>query len=298
MVFGCHGKVGSILIQLSPVKFNIIGVGQDSEPLIKNADYEYIQVDITKKKPTKEVIVRYKPRFIINSAALANVDQCEVEREKCWRVNVEGTENLVAGAKAVGARFIHLSTDFIFDGTGERYKEDDRANPVNYYGKSKLAGETVVMASGLEYAIIRTASLLHPLSLKGSSNFALRILEKLNARESCPVPVDELRSPTYIPNLVRGIWKLIQLDRSGVYHMAGREAITRYDFGVRLAHTFNVSPDFIKPVPGESLNLKAKRPLRTALIVDKAQSELCFEFYDIAQCLAAFQKDLSSGVVS
>ena len=296
LITGCHGRVGSILVNQAPVKFTIVGSARERDSLLKDRLSEYIQHDITDRRLTKDLILSLKPRFIINSAAIANVDMCETERELCWRVNVEGTENIVSSAKKIGAKFIHLSTDFVFDGQKkEAYLEDDRTNPINYYGKSKLAAENLIKASGVDYAIIRTASVVNAPSIKDVSCFAVRMINAMRTGEKIPVASDELRNPAYVSNLCRGIWKLIHLDRSGVFHMSGSESITRYEFGLRLAEKFNLNAELLQPVLQETIKTTAKRPLRTVLSVEKAHTDLCFDFYDVDQCLNALKDDLKSG---
>ena len=294
LITGSHGRIGEMFLRQAPNKFHLVATAREENSLLPALCSEYISLNITDRKTVKEIIGSAQPRFIIHTAAIANVDACEEAREICWRVNVEGTEHVIAGAKKAGAKIIHISTDFVFDGTKKGvYTEEDRPNPINYYGKSKLAAENLVIASGLDYAIIRTASVVQPLSAKGTSNFALRAIDALRAGETMKVPSDELRNPAYAANLCRAVWKLIHLDRSGIFHMSGSEAATRYDYCRKIADKFGLDQNLLDPVPSSQFSTRAARPLNTVLDVKKAAQELCFDFLNVSESIAALYDDLT-----
>ena len=171
IIIGCHGELGSNLVKRANGKYKIIGVGRDDKKLIDNADYEYVKFDIFNRKKLKAFVKQNQPRFIINAVAMTDVDLCEREKEGCWKTNVEAIQNLIYACKFADTNLIHISTDYIFDGENAPYDEEARPNPLNYYGKSKLAAENIVISSGLEYSIIRTSTLYCANDLKGKKNF-------------------------------------------------------------------------------------------------------------------------------
>ncbi len=294
LITGSHGRIGEMFLRQAPNKFHIVATAREEKPLLPALCSAYAPLNITDRKMVKQVVHAAHPRFIIHTAAVANVDTCEDEREMCWRVNVEGTEHVISAAKKIGAKIIHISTDFVFDGTKKGiYIEDDRPNPINYYGKSKLAAENLIRAGAEDYAIIRTASVVQPLSVKGTSNFALRTIDKLRAGEKMRVPSDEIRNPAYAANLCRAVWKLIHLDRSGVFNMSGSEAVSRYDYCRKIAAKFGLNEANLEPLPSGQFPTRAARPLNTVLDVTKAARELCFEFFNVEESIAALYDDVT-----
>ena len=237
LITGCHGELGSSLIERVSGKFDIIGIGRDKKKLIDTANYEYVELDLLNRKGLKEVFLEYKPRFVINCAALTNVDKCEKEKELCWKTNVEIVQNIIYASKRIGSVFIHISTDYVFDGKKAPYSEDDRMNPLNYYGKSKLASENLLKVSELEYSIIRTSTLYSARTLKQKTNFTMYLWSALGNGQKVKALVDEMRNPTLTENLADSIWKLINLQRNGIYHIAGKEIIDRYSYARSEEHT-------------------------------------------------------------
>ena len=140
--------------------------------------FDFTQLDITNKGDVKSLVTSFRPDIIVNAAAMTNVDVCETQRELAWKVNVVGVENLVEVARRLNSLLIQISTDYVFDGKNGPYKETDRANPVNYYGKTKLAGENVILAGGISSAILRTI-VVYGTGINVKNNFALWVISSL-----------------------------------------------------------------------------------------------------------------------
>ena len=226
---------------------------------------------------------------VVNCAAIAKVEQGEGNRERCWAVNVDAVAALGRLCKAQGARLVQLSTDFVFDGTAGPYDERGRPNPINYYGRSKWASENAVRAAGLRrWTIVRTAlgyGTGHALS---RSNFGLWLTERLQRGEVTEVATDQIRTPTYIPDLADGIARAVRLNRSGLYHIAGREVISVFDFAQKIAARFDLDPSLLVPTTTAKLHPDAPRPLRTGLLILKAETELGYKPRSIEQALDHF----------
>ncbi len=292
LITGCHGELGSSLIERVSGKFDIIGIGRDEKKLIDSNNYEYVEIDLLNRKGLKEVFLEYKPRFVINCAAITNVDKCEKEKELCWKTNVEIVQNIIYTCKRVNSVFIHISTDYVFDGKNAPYSEDGRLNPLNYYGKSKLASENLVKASELEYSIIRTSTLYSARTVKQKNNFTMYLWRALSNGQKVKALVDEIRNPTLTENLADGIWKLINLQRNGIYHIAGKDIIDRYSYASEFAKFFGFDESLIESVSSNVMDNRAPRPENSGLLVEKAEKELFLNLFGIKEGFKHFKQQL------
>ncbi len=291
-IIGCHGELGSNLVKKATGKYKVIGIGRDDKKLINNVDYEYIKINIFNRKELKELFKQYHPRFVINSVAMIDIDKCEMEKETCWKINVEAVQNLLYSSKFVDANFIHISTDYIFDGKNGPYNEESRPNPVNYYGKSKLAAENFVISSELEYSIIRTTSLYSANNIKGRKNFVVKLFEDLSKGNKVKVVKREIRNPTFTPNLADCIWKLINLEKSGVYNIAGKDIIDRYNYMLEFSRFFGFDENLIEAVSADDFPNRVPRPENCGLLVDKAEKKLYLNLFGIKKGFELFQEQL------
>jgi len=158
LVTGSNGFLGQKLVKILIAKkeFEILGVSRGENRLSYLPDSNYQSLNILDFENVNEVVSNYLPDYIINTAALTNVDQCKEEKQKCWELNVDVVENLANICAKTNSHLIHLSTDFVFDGENGPYKEDDKPNPLSYYAKSKLASEEVLLKSNIKWTIMRT----------------------------------------------------------------------------------------------------------------------------------------------
>ena len=252
---------------------------------------DYTQLDITSKSDVKSLVTSFRPDVIINAAALTNVDACESQRELAWKINVHGVENLIDVARTLRAKIIHISTDYVFDGLRGPYAEDDRPNPINYYGKTKLASENVVRTGDTRFAIVRTI-VLYGYGKNVKQNFALWAIESLKNGQRIKSVTDQVSNPTYVNDLAFGILRIVEQDGEGIYHVSGSERLSRYDFARRVCDVFGFDPSLIEPVKTEDLHQKARRPLNTGFITLKVETELGIKLSDATQGLTMLKRDL------
>lgn len=187
------------------------------------AGFDLPDFDLTNREQVLIEMDRLQPLVIVNCAAYTNVDGCEAEEELATRVNGAGPGFLAEAAKAVGALLAHVSTDYVFDGQKlSPYLETDPVNPLSTYGRSKLAGEQAILASGLkEYFIIRTSWLYGP----GGRNFVETILRLAREREELRIVADQVGSPTYTGDLAEAVFQLLALAEPGS-HVTGHSSRT------------------------------------------------------------------------
>ncbi|MGB9729845.1 MAG: dTDP-4-dehydrorhamnose reductase [Thermoprotei archaeon] len=233
-----------------------------------------LKLDVTDFSMVKDIIRRVNPDVVIHASAVTDVDLCEKNRELAYKVNVLGTGNVVKACESIGAYLVYISTDYVFSGDKGFYKEDDEPNPINYYGYTKLEGERLVMSSNLKYLIVRTSVIYGAKPAAGKINFALWIIEKLKNNEYVKVLTDQFISPTLNTNLAEMILEAVEKDLNGVYHMAGDERVSRYDFALKIAEIFNLNPKLVIKASMNDMNWIAKRPKDSSLNVEKTKSIL------------------------
>jgi dTDP-4-dehydrorhamnose reductase len=218
------------------------------------------QMDMTE---SVDLIRSLKPQYIVLTAAMTNVDGCEIDRPGAWNANAVGPKNVALAARDIGAKLIYVSTDYVFDGERGMYHEDDPTCPINYYGESKLAGESFVQETLDDYAIVRTSVLYgwNPVRL----NFVTWAVQELKRGNKINIVNDQYNSPTLSSNLAEMILSL--KDETGIFHTAGSERINRYDFSLQIARAFKLDESLVIPITSDALSWKARRPKDSSLDV-------------------------------
>ncbi len=294
LVTGCNGLLGQKVTELLVRGTGATIVRSSVEPsaVRQLRSVSYRQLDITSKKDVRSVVADVAPDVIINCAALTDVDGCERERERAWKINVTGVENLIEGARRCGAKIMHVSSDYVFDGKSGPYAEDARPAPINYYGKTKLASENALRTSDVEFFIARTM-VLYGFATSVKPNFALWVIQTLSKGEPVRVVDDQTGNPTLADDLAYGLLRAMELERKGIYNIAGRDIVTRYDFAVRIATFFGLDPALIRPTQTSQLKQLAPRPMKSGLITLKAEVELGIRPATVDEGLAVLKSQLS-----
>lgn len=276
LIIGANGFLGTNLLQFSKNKTNfdqnlfLIASDLYNDNIIQEIPFYYI--DITNEENTLNKIIDISPQIVILTAAMTDVDQCEIDKNLATKINVEGTKNVIEACKTTESKLVFLSTDFIFDGTreSEGYKEDDIANPLNHYGKTKYEAEIAIINSGIDHLICRSA-ILYGWNKK-NLNFITWVLNKLEKGEKLSIVTNQTNSPTFITNLADIILRLINKDVNGIYHTVGDVIVNRYEIAIKCAEIFNYNRNLITPI--ESINQIATRPKNVGLDISKLKSEI------------------------
>ncbi|HUN67037.1 MAG TPA: dTDP-4-dehydrorhamnose reductase [Bacteroidota bacterium] len=294
LITGSNGLLGQKLVELlsHSAYYQTILTSRQGSSVYRDESLEYRTLNIADKAGVRKLIDETEPEIIVNTAAMTNVDQCETEREEAWRTNVVGVENLVHAAKLVGARIIQISTDYVFDGKDGPYDEFSRPNPICYYGRTKLAAENVLKTSGIPHAIVRTM-VLYGMGHGVKTNFALWLLKSLSEGKPVKVVEDQLGNPTLADDLAFALVKIVELGRTGTYHIAGPDIVSRYEFGKRLAAVFQLDGKLLTPVKSAVLTQPAPRPLKSGFIILKAETELGLRLSGIKDGLTILKNQLS-----
>lgn len=255
------------------------------------------QLDLALPEQVAEILSGYMPDAIINAAAYTNVDNAEKEEKLATAVNAESPKNMAAYCVSRNIPFVSFSSDYVFDGSGDiAWKEGDRTNPLNAYGRSKVAGERYISRIGGKYLIFRTSWLYDE---KGK-NFLNTILRLSGEREELRVINDQYGAPTYAPHLAKAVLAALdsataeQVFRSGIYNLCNYGVTTWHGFAAEIIeHARRNDPAIkvkdIRPIPASEYPLPAKRPFNSRLDCNKALSVFNIKMPDwqegLAECM-------------
>lgn len=284
LVTGSNGLLGQKLAKDFHPHYKVIACDLQPESYLSFPNLSYESLDITNRRQLGFHISFYHPQVIINAAAYTDVDGCEIHKDKAWAINVGGVKNLVNFCQEQKIKLIQLSTDYIFDGENGPYSEEDSPDPANFYGETKLESEKIIKESRVDFLIVRT-NVLYGFGKNVKPNFLLWLLEKLSQNEKIKIATDQFNNPTLADNLSLCILEMVKKNISGVYHVAGSEYLSRYDFAIKVADKFNFDKNNILPAKTDLLQQKAKRPYKGGLKINKAQSILKNKLLSINQGL-------------
>ena len=262
--------------------------------LSKNSNYELIctgrkikksqkgiPLDIRNQVALKEIINTTAPDILINLASMTNVDACELNPELAGEINVAGLQHI---CDSFSGKIIHLSTDYVFDGTSGPYKEDDPLNPISIYGKTKLASEHILLEKDIKNLVIR-GNVLYDYSPHTSASFLNWVVSSLKNNQEIKVVEDQFNNPTWTRSMSDIIELSIENDLEGIIHWGDSVHISRYEFAKLIAKKFSLNDSLIKPVLTSELNQPARRPLQSGLSTEKLVNMLDIIPPSIDDCL-------------
>lgn len=297
LVTGSNGLLGQKLvynlINRKDVKLVATSIGENR--LIKKEGYIYEPLDITNTAEVENIITKYQPDVIINTAAMTNVDACETKQEECDALNITAVRNFVSAieSRAHHVHFIHLSTDFIFDGEkGSEYVETDEPNPQSYYARSKWEGEKIIQISPIKWSIARTIIVYGIVDNMSRSNVVLWAKDALSKGQKINVVDDQFRSPTLAEDLAEGCIAIADKGATGIYHLSGKETMSVLALVEHVADYWKLDKTLITPIKSNTLNQAAKRPPRTGFNIDKAKRELGYHPHSFVEGLETLDGQL------
>jgi dTDP-4-dehydrorhamnose reductase len=295
LITGSNGLLGQKLVYKLRERDDVelIATARGTNRLRVQDGYTFLSMDIEDKASVDEVIDRTRPDHIIHTAAMTNVDACETEREACDRANVHAVEHMVRAAERHNAHFVHISTDFIFNGEDGPYYEDATPDPVSYYGNSKLKGEQIVQASILQWAILRTVLVYGVVDNASRSNIVLWAKGALEKGQPINVVDDQMRCPTLAEDLADGCILAVDRNATGVYNICGKDALNIIEIVQQVADHYGLDRRLINPVSSATLNQPAKRPPRTHMPIDKAMRELGYRPHSFREGIAIVEEQVA-----
>lgn len=288
LITGANGFLGHYLTEQLLMKgYTVLATGKGNcrLPFSQHENFQYLSMDFTEPDIVKNVLSENKPGVVVHAGAISKPDDCELDQPMAYKINVEGTLNLLSNAAILKSQFIFISTDFIFDGEQGMYKEEDPAKPVNYYGKTKAIAEEAVKKHEHDWAIVRTV-LVYGKPLTGRQNILSIVKEKLVKGEEYRVVNDQVRTPTYVEDLATGIVLIIEKKAKGVFHLSGEDVLTPYEMAIQTAKYLGINDAVIKKVTAADFSQPARRPLKTGFIIEKAKKELGYKAVSFAEGLS------------
>jgi dTDP-4-dehydrorhamnose reductase len=251
LTFGASGMLGQELMRII-----------HKEPGLKSLGLSFPEIDITSREAVFTAVKQIGPSIVFNCAAMTDVDGCERDPQTAHSINALGASHIAQACAECGALLVHVSTDFVFDGTARQpYLETDKPNPVCVYGASKLEGEKYVESSASRHVIARTAWLFGP----GRSNFVTKILERAGKEKEFSVVDDQVGSPTYAPDLAQELLFIAQKEFRGIINVTNSGSCSRYEFAAAALKMAGLSEVKISGAPTARVSGIAPRPAYSVL---------------------------------
>lgn len=277
LVIGANGFTGRrILSSLSAEStYEVTGCSLRPDIMPGSGDYRFYRADINDHLAIGELFRAVTPDVVINTSALSVPDYCETHPEEAYATNVSAVEHLARCCARTKSRFLHLSSDFVFDGESRTlYTEQDLPAPVNYYGETKRLGERAVVEACEDYAILRVV-VVYGKALPGQHGNILQLVKnRLENHQEIRVVSDQWRTPTWVNDIASGVALLLPSVATGIYHICGGECLSISEIAYRVADYFHLDSSLIHPVTTEEMREATPRPRFSGLSIEKARREL------------------------
>lgn len=266
LIIGASGLVGSYILRhfAHCGGFEVFGADFNIAP---GAGFK--ELDVRREEDVKKILNEFHPEIVIVPAAIPNVEFCETNPADTRPTNVLGMKNIIRNINK-NSLFVFFSSDYVFDGAAGPYGEDAETNPINEYGRQKLAIEDEIKNNLDNFLIIRTTGVYgwHP----SGKNYVMQVIRKLSGGEEVRAPHDQIYCPTYAGELALAVFQLVSSGQRGVFNVVGDEAADRFEFTKKISSVFGLHAERIKSIATAEMNLKAKRPPKSDLKIDKLLS--------------------------
>lgn len=292
VVTGASGLLGASLVMLGrDLGREVIGVCH--RHLLRIPGVRICQANLADRQAMRNLLVPLRPKSIIHCAAITEVDWCELHPEETEEVNVQASSALAELAQELNAQFLYVSTDSVFDGTRGNYSEDDQPAPLSVYAKSKWRGEQEVLCRHSSPLIVRVN--IYGWNAQPKQSLAEWILDDVRTRKPVSGFADVYFCPMLANDLAEVLLTMLDLGLNGIYHVAGSERISKYDFATRVAKTFSLATDCVVPTSLVEARLVAPRPVDSSLNTEKVRIALGRPMPDVNQGLRQFRLLHESG---
>jgi len=236
---------------------------------------KYYSLDICVQSVIEELFDKFKPTHVIHTAAITNVDACELDPDLCYIVNVQATQFLVEASIKHEAHFQLLSTDFVFDGLKGNYNEEDIPNPLSHYASSKVKAEQILLECQYKnWSIVRTIIVYGIGNNLSRTNIVCWAKDALSNGQEMRIIDDQFRAPTWAEDLAWACIRICKLNKTGIFHISGPETMSIFEIVQRVARYFSLPTNTLVRTDSSTLNQPAKRPPRTGFDLAKSKKEL------------------------
>jgi dTDP-4-dehydrorhamnose reductase len=296
LVTGSNGLLGQKITEriLQTGQFELIASAKGANRFPVSEGYSYAEMDILDPLNVRNVIHHYQPDAIIHTAAMTNVDTAEAQPQLAYELNVTAVKTLITQCEKHDIQFIHLSTDFIFDGAAGPYAESDVPNPLSHYGLTKLRAEQEIQISSCRWAILRTILVYGIVSDMSRSNIVLWAKGALEKGAPINVVNDQWRMPTLAEDLADACLLAVEKEATGIYHISGKDMMSVAELVGRVADYWRLDKSLIREISSVSLNQSARRPGKTGFILDKAIHDLGYHPHSFEEGLKLVDQQTKS----
>jgi dTDP-4-dehydrorhamnose reductase len=276
LVTGSNGLLGQkIVAQLLSAKVDFLATSIGKNRNTNCPSNIYTEMDICNESNITEVFESFQPTHVIHTAAMTNVDTCELEPENCRRINVTSVKFLTSACLQFSCHFQLLSTDFVFDGSKGNYSEEDIPNPLSEYARSKVEAEEIAKLLPTQmYSIVRTIIVYGTGENLSRSNIVVWAKEALKKGQELTIIDDQFRAPTWADDLAWACIRICELNEQGIFHIAGPETMSIFQIVERIAQYYHLPMNQVKRTDSSTLNQPAKRPPKTGFNLSKARQVL------------------------
>ena len=294
LITGSNGLLGQKLLHKlrKDSSVQLIATSKGGNRVSEKEGYTYFDLDITINNEVAKLIASERPQVVINTAAMTNVDLCEDEKQACDALNVDAVKYLADACVKVDAHLIQISTDFIFDGENGPYKEEDKPNPLSYYGLSKLKSEEVLQAHSVKWTVLRTIIVFGVGENLSKGNIVLWAKGALAKGDPLNIIDDQFRAPTLAEDLADICILAAKKKALGIFNASGKDIMSIYEIVERIAKHYGSTTENLNKISTATLNQTAGRPPRTGFILDKSINQLGYNPHSFEECLAIIDEQL------
>lgn len=270
LVTGCNGFIGSLLVNqlLTYSSYHVFGVAKGVNRNPKLPSENYFELNLLDLGKISGVIKEIKPEIIIHTAAISQVDKCEEDIELCRNINELATHEIVKACQDLNCRLIFFSTDFVFSGENKWESISSTPNPKSVYAKSKQNAEQMVLGMNEKSAIIRPVLVYGYSPVADRPNIFTWVLDSLTNQKQINVVSDQMRTPTFVNDVVELTVSICEKSLQGIFHIGGSQEISVYEFARAIAEISSTNPKLISPVLSQSLNGAELRPKNSCLKIE------------------------------
>jgi dTDP-4-dehydrorhamnose reductase len=295
LITGSTGKVGEAITKIIAKEYptcQLLLLTSDVKQIKPTKNISVFEAFYDNVKWLKDFVLEHKPDVIINCAAMTNVDACEDDKQLAMKLNATLPETLAIASNKIDAHLITFSTDYIFNGENGPYSELATPDPINYYGKSKLAGENLATGNCKKLTIIRT-NVVYGMSNYNKGDFIRWVLLKLKIGEKINIITGQWCNPTLTDDLAWAAIRIIETKTYGILNISGKDWLNRYEIAIIVAEVFGYDKNNISPIAPEELKQKAKRPEKGGLVITSAEALLGIKLSSLKEGLTTLKFQLN-----
>jgi len=296
LITGSNGLLGQKLLHklTQDSLVQLVATSKGENRVSNKEGYAYFDLDVTSNVAVAKLIASEKPQVVINTAAMTNVDLCEDEKQDCVALNVDAVRYLADACEKIDAHLIQISTDFIFDGEDGPYTEEDKPNPLSYYGLSKLKSEQLLQAHTVKWTVLRTIIVFGVGEKLSKGNIVLWAKDALSKGDPLNIIDDQFRAPTLAEDLADICILAAKKKAFGIFNASGKDIMSIYEIVERIAKHYGNSTKNLNKISTATLKQKAGRPHKTGFILDKSINELGYNPHSFEECLTIINEQLNN----